>query len=133
MQAPAHTTPPNQGIGADQELGLGPIPRPKQQHASSPIAIETLAIGPIAASGLVTSAFQVLQPSQVLGDHRIELRLGHDPLFQLHKPGHGSSRSVIGLMPQEASAQKAQSTQNQPSLKKAALAKKAYGWLSSRA
>ena len=90
MQAPAHTTPLDQGVGADETLGLSPIQGPKQQHAPGSIAIEALAIGPIAAAGLVTSQCQVLQPSQVLWDHRIELGLGHNPLFQLDKPGHGS-------------------------------------------
>jgi len=99
MQAPAHATLLDQGIGADEQLGLSPIQRPKQQHASGPIAIETLAIGPIATAGLVTSKVQGLQPSQVIWDHRIELRLGHDPLLQLHKPGHGTSSTVKGLVP----------------------------------
>ena len=94
MQAPTHTTPLNQGIGANEQLGLGPIQRPKQQHASGPIAIKTLAIGPVAAAGLVTGEFQGLQPSQVVWDHRIELGLGHDPLFQLHKPGHGAKSAI---------------------------------------
>jgi hypothetical protein len=116
MQAPAHTTPLDQGIGADQALGLGPILGPEQQHAPGPIAIEALAIGPIAAAGLVTSQCQVLQPSQVFWDHRIELGLGHDPLFQLDKPGHGSSCAVTGLVPQEDSDQKAQTSRNQPPL-----------------
>ena len=94
MQAPAHTTLLDQGIGADEQLGLGPIGRPKQQHAPGPIAIETLAIGPVAAAGLVTGEFQGLQPSQVVWDHRIELGLGHDPLFQLDKPGHGAKSTI---------------------------------------
>jgi hypothetical protein len=88
MQAPAHTTLLNEGIGADQKLGLGPIQGPKQQHASSPLAIETLAISPIAAAGLVTSSGKGLQPNQMGRDHRVKLRLSHNPLFQLHKPGH---------------------------------------------
>jgi hypothetical protein len=99
MQAPAHTTLLNQGIGADEPLGLGPIQCPKQQHASGPIAIETFAICPIATSGLVTGEFQGLQPSQVVWNHRIELGLGHDPHFQLHKPGHGASSTVNGRVP----------------------------------
>ena len=99
MQAPTHTAPLNQVIGANEQLGLGPIQRPKQQHASGTIAIETLAISPVAAAGLVTGEFQGLQPSQVLWDHRIEPGLGHDPLFQLHKPGHGASSRVNGRVP----------------------------------
>ena len=98
MQAPAHTPPLDQGIGADEALGIGPIGRPKQQHAPGSIAIEALAIGPIAAAGLVTGECQGLQPSQVVWDHRIELGLGHDPLFQLDKPGHGVKSTVSGLM-----------------------------------
>ena len=94
MQAPTHTAPLNQGIGANEQLGLGPIQRPKQQHASGTIAIETLAISPVAAAGLVTGEFQGLQPSQVLWDHRIEPGLGHDTLFQLHKPGHGTKSAI---------------------------------------
>jgi hypothetical protein len=35
-----------------------------------------------------------LQPSHVLWDHRIELGLGHDPLFQLDKPGHGTKSAI---------------------------------------
>jgi hypothetical protein len=88
MQGPAHTTLPNQGIVVDEQLGLSPIPRPKQQHASRPIAIQTLAICPITAAGLVASGCKAFQPGQVSWEHRIELLLCHDPLFQLHKPGH---------------------------------------------
>ena len=106
MQAPAHTTLQDQGIGADQQHGLGPIQRPKQQHASCSIAIATLAISPVTAAGLVTSAFQGFQPGQVRRDHRIELRLGHDPLFQLHKPRHGARSSVHGLEAREDGVQK---------------------------
>ena len=98
MQAPTHTTLLNQGIGTNEQLGLGPIHRPKQQHPPSPVAIKTLAIGPVAAAGLVTGECQGLQPSQVVWDHRIELGLGHDPLFQLDKPGHGVKSTVSGLM-----------------------------------
>jgi hypothetical protein len=106
----------DQGIGADQALGICPIGRPKQQHAPGPIAIEALALGPIAAAGLVTSQCQLLQPSHVVWDHRIELGFGHDPLFQLDKPGHGSSCAVTGLVPREDSDQKAQTSRNQPPL-----------------
>jgi hypothetical protein len=51
-----------------------------------------------------------LQPSQVLWDRRIELRLGHDPLFQLHKPGHGTGSTVNRLIPRQDNDPKEQST-----------------------
>ena len=107
MQAPAHTPPLDQGNGADEALGLGPILGPEQQHAPGPIAIVALALGPIAAAGLVTSQCQLLQPSHVVWDHRIELGLGHDPLFQLDKPGHGKSCAVTGLEPRQDNDHKA--------------------------
>jgi hypothetical protein len=82
----------------DESLGLGPIQSPKQQHASSTLTGEALAICPVAAAGLMPCRFKGLQPSQMGWDHRIKLRLRHHPLFQLHKPGHRSRTTFKGLV-----------------------------------
>jgi hypothetical protein len=47
-----------------------------------------------------------LQPSQMVWNRRIKLRLGHNPLFQLHKPGHRKVSTIKGLETQRKSAQK---------------------------